>query len=365
MTPHVRSRLSAYLDGELPPDERSAVDQHLRVCASCAHRLEGLAALDAAARALPVDAPPGYFEDLPARVRARLDALPRRAWRPPVWSWAVAAALLLAIVTPATLWHRESSTPSAAISGPAARATPEATLPPRQAPEQENAGNAPKVLGKAEGSALRVMRSPFRERAADAPAPAYPAEARRPAPSTDELDNIRERQRPPAPERPQADEARGAGLARPAEPRPEPQAPPAKDVAERKDAAKQEQATSPAETRGNAAATVLAPALAGGRAAVVQPCSTGLLARPAPRSLAEARVRRQAWSDCLRDLPEAPGADEARVRLVAAGVEVYRFSDDENDLRQVLADAAAYLARGDAVQPERVRALLEELGRRP
>src|SRR6185436_20850234 len=91
-----------------------------------------LASLDDAARALPIDAPPGYFEDLPARVRARLDTPTRRAWRPPAWSWAVAAALLLAIVTPATLLHREAR-PQAPAAPATARARPEATIPAQQA----------------------------------------------------------------------------------------------------------------------------------------------------------------------------------------------------------------------------------------
>jgi anti-sigma factor RsiW len=96
MNAHVLEQLSAYLDGELGREESAAVQGHLSACAACAQRLEELAALDDVARALPADAPPGYFEELPARVRARLEAR-QRVPRWPVWSWAAAAVLRLAV----------------------------------------------------------------------------------------------------------------------------------------------------------------------------------------------------------------------------------------------------------------------------
>ncbi|HSD65163.1 MAG TPA: zf-HC2 domain-containing protein, partial [Vicinamibacteria bacterium] len=105
MSGHERERLSAYLDRELPPDERLMVEAHLAGCAGCTALLAELAAADEAAAALPAEAPAGYFESFPARVRSRLG--PRKAQAParrlPAWTWAAAAGLLLAIVVPLTL----------------------------------------------------------------------------------------------------------------------------------------------------------------------------------------------------------------------------------------------------------------------
>jgi len=118
---HERERLSAYLDGELPPVERAEVTAHLAACPDCAAVLADLAAVDAGAARLPAEAPEGYFDRFPARVVARLEVAPKgrgRPWRPPVWTWAAAAALLLAVVTPLTLNRppaREAPAPAAAV----------------------------------------------------------------------------------------------------------------------------------------------------------------------------------------------------------------------------------------------------------
>jgi hypothetical protein len=117
---HVQERLSVYLDGELPQTERAEVDAHLRGCAACARHLEELAAVDAAARDLPVPAPPGYFDSLPARVAARLPA-PRTTRRPQpqTWVWAAAAAALaLAVLTPLTVRRTTLPVPEAAEAPP-------------------------------------------------------------------------------------------------------------------------------------------------------------------------------------------------------------------------------------------------------
>ena len=107
MTLHERERLSAWLDGELPPAERAEVEAHLAACEECAALLANLEAVDDLARELPAEAPTGYFETFPERVRARVETAtggrPGARWRPPVWTWAAAAVLLLAVVTPLTL----------------------------------------------------------------------------------------------------------------------------------------------------------------------------------------------------------------------------------------------------------------------
>lgn len=102
MTHPTPERLGAYLDGELDAGARAAVDTHLVECAECAAHVADLSAVDDAAREVPLAAPAGYFEDFAPRVRARLETRTRR-WHPPVWGWAAAAALLLAVVTPLAL----------------------------------------------------------------------------------------------------------------------------------------------------------------------------------------------------------------------------------------------------------------------
>ncbi len=94
--PEVRERLSAWLDGELAPDEAARVDRHLESCGACRRELAQLEALENALGALPAPAlPPG----LPERVAARLQR-PRRHW----WqSMALAASLVLGIVLGGTL----------------------------------------------------------------------------------------------------------------------------------------------------------------------------------------------------------------------------------------------------------------------
>src|SRR5260221_13617991 len=125
MSEHVRERLSAYLDRELAADDADAVLAHLRGCEACQSHLAALSSVDQAARALPVEAPAGYFDTLPGRVRARLEAtssrpagarLPRPIVRPPppplpAWTWAGAAAPLPAAVGPITPRGKRALTP--------------------------------------------------------------------------------------------------------------------------------------------------------------------------------------------------------------------------------------------------------------
>jgi mycothiol system anti-sigma-R factor len=103
-----RELLSAYVDGELPPDRAAEVADHLASCAACAREYEStLETVRALREGLVRHRAPDVLR---ARVRAaireeRPEALPapplRRAWRAP-WRvpWrAVAAALVVAVAS--------------------------------------------------------------------------------------------------------------------------------------------------------------------------------------------------------------------------------------------------------------------------
>jgi hypothetical protein len=81
------------------------------------------------------------------------------------------------------------------------------------------------------------------------------------------------------------------------------------------------------------------------------------LAASRPAGLAEWRALRERWR-ALAARVTGPQADEARVRAVAAGLEAVRAGGDETDRLAFRREALAYLARPDALQRERVRALV-------
>jgi hypothetical protein len=80
----------------------------------------------------------------------------------------------------------------------------------------------------------------------------------------------------------------------------------------------------------------------------------------------DARRSREAWRRIVESDPDGKGADAARVRVIEAGLEAYRLGGDEADRLQAQRDADAYLARADAAQADRVRAIVRRLrdGRR-
>ena len=95
-------RLSAYLDGELGPAERRAVDAHLRTCPVCRRNLADLERVKTLLRALPeVEPPSGLFAGVraelerPAALLGPLGDWLRAAFRRPA---VAAVAVLLAVL---------------------------------------------------------------------------------------------------------------------------------------------------------------------------------------------------------------------------------------------------------------------------
>lgn len=447
MSGHVRDQLSAYLDRELAPAEDDAVVSHLRECEACRSHLEALTSVDRVARALPVDAPAGYFDTLPGRVRARLEAAsavrsadrderergpfpararavgPARSSRPtvrrpfglPAWTWAVAAAVLLAVVTPLTVREqRMPSTTPPPLQAPrlAIPATPPMTVTgedaaPAPAPVREAArrddswkargqgipGGAPQDLGRDAVGGHRANAEPkAAERGFSVAPPPPPVAAYRAEPPSSELE-LGAAAQSPAPQAPAATapapaaspaaakRQRAPGLGGPyaqqqTEGQAQRQAPPG-EAADRVAAGSTAEEVTAADTREGArdkqeaAPTTLAKsateqdeqgyAAVGGitsRAPTADERAFSRLAAQTAKTVGTLRVRREAWRTFALDYPQSPRADEARVRVIEAGIAAWRLGRDPADLGQARMDAASYLDRPDAAQAARVRALL-------
>jgi hypothetical protein len=76
---------------------------------------------------------------------------------------------------------------------------------------------------------------------------------------------------------------------------------------------------------------------------------------------ASLRRAREEWRRRAEDEENASAADAARVMVVELGFGIWRRSGADEDRRQAMEDARAYLARADAASRARVRALLEDL----
>jgi len=91
----IRNELSAYIDGELTPDEAERVRSHLAQCPACREEEEALRRVAAAVGELPsLAAPPGLRQATLERVRAER---PRRTARRLRLLWPAAAAILIAL----------------------------------------------------------------------------------------------------------------------------------------------------------------------------------------------------------------------------------------------------------------------------
>ena len=219
MSGHVHERLSAYLDRELGAAESASVAAHLGDCEPCRQHLEALATVDQTARVLTAEPPEGYFDALPGRVRARLEASPgrlrsvpaaRRPARLPAWTWALAATLVLAVITPLTLLRSRSVATSPEEAAVVSKVAP--STPPLAA-----ATAAPIEAARDLSDEPRADASVLRERPASAgaraPAPAKPLATPRPDP-----DDLRRAAAPPVAAEPQRAKPQERKLAGPGGP---------------------------------------------------------------------------------------------------------------------------------------------------
>lgn len=379
-------QLSAFLDLEADEATRLTVEAHLAACDACAAHLAELAAVDEAARALPLPEPAGYFDDFAARVRARVDVRPARRTLP-VWSWAAAAALLLAVITPLALREQASRSP-AAVAVRQDAPFPESAAAPAAKPQAPAANDAkpreseqaqPEERGRGAGASGRGAVL------SHGTATAVPEAAR-------ELQAVKDEAAQPAPsilseaatrlEKRDVDGPKALGYdASPATgqrqhgPRSQQFAPPpaaAPARAEEVAVAEGQTVESGAgadlaverSTDEGSAARAKRSVAGGGAAARLGAAGSELRQEPPPaRSAEEARARREAFRKMALERPDEAAADEARVGIVAEGVRAYRLEGRAGDRALAERDGRAYLARPDARQKPRVRALLEELAK--
>jgi hypothetical protein len=380
MSAHVEDRLSAYLDGELTVADAARVRQHLALCPPCAARHDALRSVDRAFRDLLVEAPPGYFDTFSTRVRDRIAASRRPSrFRFPVWSLAAAAALLLAVLLPRLPWDKARSPEPLAM---APMSPPSAAAPPSTAPAPVVQVRVPKreseadEAGKRADAAVRSREAPSfaappSERRlqdsveARAEAPALSVDLQRPR-STKASGVVGEAAEGAAPAPPVVADAYGReaqddvtarmtqGVAKPA-PEPAPAAPSARRPALTTEAWAAKEAPSLGVTAAGG------PPLGEDEAYDALQQQEALI--PGRVSIEKLRSLRTAWRAFLASHPTSPRVDDARVRVVALGVDIARRSGERRDAEEARRDGRDYLGRGDAAQKERVSALLAGLAR--
>lgn len=165
-----RDNLSAYLDGELPAEERGGVEAHLAGCAECRAELEQLKGVSGLLKKHVMEPVP-----LPLRKLA-LEPRPARPWLKPALALSAAAAGALVVLN----LSRTPETPRLYDAGFGARSGMETALPAasplafgRAAPAEDadTGKNAAGGAGAAAGSSLNLINAAKEEKAA-APAAA-------------------------------------------------------------------------------------------------------------------------------------------------------------------------------------------------
>jgi hypothetical protein len=243
----------------------------------------------------------------------------------PAWTWAVAAALVLAVVTPLTLRSPRPTvgrTPAAATPGPEPVHEAAAPAPAAPAPEPARKAALPRPSSpplQALPEAAAPASQPLAPRDETFAGNAFAREGAAPAP-------------PPAAGGPLEARAKG-GRERLSADAVETVVEPMARSAEREDLL--------------VAGIAEDPERAFRRLDAVRP-STG----------DEWRRLRDDWAAFVSAYPDTPRADEARVRSVEAAWEAWRASGAPEDEAVFRRDARVYLERADARQAPRVQRLI-------
>ncbi len=160
MTDQWTDRLSEYLDDELPPDERAAVEAHLRHCVACGAVLADLKRIVLRAQAVE-DRPPS--RDLWPAIAARIGAAPATAEDTGVvrvdsrrrrrWSFSLpelaAAGIALMAVSGGAAWLLHPGASSAVVaSGPNTAPVVTPGLTPAMAPSGSFRSDSPRPAGR-------------------------------------------------------------------------------------------------------------------------------------------------------------------------------------------------------------------------
>ena len=173
----VRERLSALIDGALPPREAADVEAHLEGCATCRADLTQMRATVRLLREVePVRVPEGFAFAVRGRVEQVVAGSPARssrrwrfAWPNIRWSWktaAAAATALLVGVFAVNLLRELTLRPAAeqadqvdpVYGGPRSKAAPRAAAPQAAAPQPLPA-QGPAVSGTEPSFDRRVIRT--------------------------------------------------------------------------------------------------------------------------------------------------------------------------------------------------------------
>jgi hypothetical protein len=386
---HVADRLSAYLDDALDGIERSRVEKHLGSCPECARHLEELLAVDEATRRLELVEPPeGYFEALPGRLRerARAEAPAPKRFVVPAWTWAAAAAVLVAVVAPLVLAPPSLRTPDATapafepgVTAPAGEESPGGARPEPLATAERGAEPAAtdeaaeqRVAGERDENLARPTPAPAGASLAmrgEAPA-APPGPAAVPVPQQGFAPAAGEVMRAKAEAPVELSEGVPGGVS---EGVPGgvvggivgglPDAsPPARRAGEPvlKAAGAEDKATRAAVARQVADREIKKR---GAEPPASETAAFEALVTRTAGTAEDARALREAWRAFVTKHPAGPRVDEARVRVIETGLVAFRLGADPADRETALADANAYLARPEAAQVERVRQALSALAR--
>lgn len=193
--------LNAYLDGELPEEERVAMAEHVHVCRVCAQELEELRAVRSAIEGLPlVRAPRSFALEFHPAPAGPLDHLLSflRDWLTPIWGISATVASVLFVValvqtltmSPAAARRATGVTalaPAAPVPQAAEKAAPAAADAERQAqPAPAGAlGSAPDATASGREQQAEPLRAapqgqaePARQATPRAAAPGAPARSR-------------------------------------------------------------------------------------------------------------------------------------------------------------------------------------------